>query len=330
MDVSPYPWQQPLFDHFADVLGDGRLPHAILLTGPEGLGKSQLVNALSARLLCRRAQGHAVACGACHDCRMLLAGHHPDVLRVHPADKGKMIRVDAVRDISAFVSQTAQQGGYRVIDLSPAERMNTAAANALLKSLEEPGARTVFLLSADIVSRVMPTIRSRCQQWKLPLPERQQGLEWLTRHGDMDAEEALFWWDVAGGVPLQARMLAEPEQRRLRQQLQDSFDALIRGGDPVAEAARLDKGALGLILHYGITWLEDLIRLGTSGDEAGVRNRDLMPLYRQAIKNGRVRDWFKLLDYAREQRRLVARGANPNPQLVYEAWLIRWAALLRS
>ena len=104
----------------------------------------------------------------------------------------------------------------------------------------------------------------------------------------------------------------------------------MRGAEPVSEAARLDRQAIDAILWYGIAWLEDLIRLGLSGEAAVLHNPDLEPLYRQAVKNGRVQDWFRLLDYAREQRRLLAVGANPNPQLVLEAWLVRWAALLRS
>ncbi|MCA1772269.1 MAG: DNA polymerase III subunit delta', partial [Halomonas sp.] len=107
-------------------------------------------------------------------------------------------------------------------------------------------------------------------------------------------------------------------------------EQLVRGGEPVSEAARLDRQAIDTILWYGIAWLEDLIRLGLSGSTSSLRNPDLLPLYRQAVKNARVRDWFKLLDYAREQRRLLAVGANPNPQLVLEAWLVRWSALLRS
>ncbi len=104
----------------------------------------------------------------------------------------------------------------------------------------------------------------------------------------------------------------------------------MRGAEPVAEAARLDRQSIDAILWYGIAWLEDLIRLGLSGVSDELRNPDLLPLYRQAVKNARVRDWFRLLDYAREQRRLLAEGSNPNPQLVLEAWLVRWAALLRS
>src|SRR5699024_10166528 len=150
------------------------------------------------------------------------------------------------------------------IVLAPAEAMNLAAANALFKSLEEPGSRTQFLLLADVPSRLLATIRSRCQHWELQFPERTQRLAWLEpRQGCHD--EAELWFHVAGWRPLLAVELEAPEARALRQQLHETFDALVRGAEPVAEAARLDRHALESILWYGIAWLEDLIRLGLSG-----------------------------------------------------------------
>lgn len=325
--AQPLPWQSERWGQFLSQYQSGRLPHALLLSGPRGVGKQQFAEALIARLLCVT-PGEA-ACGHCHGCHMLAAGYHPDLLRVSPEEGKRQIRIDPIREVNAFVAQTAQQGGHRVIVLSPAEAMNVAASNALLKSLEEPGQRTQFLLLSDVPSRLLATIRSRCQHWSLPVPEPEQSQAWLAEQLG-GTEEATFWWQVSGGLPLLAFELAAPAARALRQQLHETFDALVRGAEPVAEAARLDRQSTESILWYGIAWLEDLIRLGLSGDAARVRNPDLLPLYRQAVKNARVRDWFRLLDYAREQRRLMVAGGNPNPQLVLEAWLVRWSALLRS
>ncbi|WP_445618876.1 DNA polymerase III subunit delta' [Kushneria sp. Sum13] len=327
MELTPWPWQTSIWQRLTALADESRLPHALMLTGPSGLGKERLAQALIARQLCHSPGD--TACGQCHACQMLMSGYHPDLLEILPADRGKQIRIDAIRDINAFASQTAQQGGYRIIHLAPAEAMTVAASNALLKSLEEPGNDTLFILQSDIPSRTLPTIRSRCQQWAHPQPGRDVSMAWLA-HELEDQEQAAFWWQVAGGRPLLARDLAAPEARQLRQELRELFESLVRGGDPVAEAARLDKQALPDILWHGVLWLEDLIRLGVSGDMDSVRNRDLLPLYRQALKNARVRDWFRLLDYAHEQRRLLAGGGNPNAQLVIESWLIRWSALLRS
>ncbi|MGS2743200.1 DNA polymerase III subunit delta' [Halomonas sp. LS-001] len=325
--TSILPWHQHVWAQLMRMQQGQRFPHALLLHGPHGVGKQRLAEALVAHMLC--AQPAERPCGHCHSCKMLASGYHPDLLRISPEEGKRQIRIDPIREVNRFVSQTAQQSGYRVIVISPAEAMNIAASNALLKSLEEPGDKTLFILLSDVPSRLLPTIRSRCQQWSLPTVGFADCRGWLIEqlHNEEDAH---FWWQVSGGLPLLAVELAAPEQRALRHQLHDSFEQLMRGAEPVSEAARLDRQALDAILWYGIAWLEDLIRFGLSGNESGLHNADLIPLYRQALKNGRVQDWFRLLDYAREQRRLLAVGANPNPQLVLEAWLVRWAALLRS
>ncbi|WP_404470813.1 DNA polymerase III subunit delta' [Vreelandella venusta] len=320
------PWHHATWQQFVRLANDDRMPHALMISGAHGVGKQQLADALVAKTLCAKPTDQA--CGQCHSCTMLASGYHPDLLRISPEEGKRQIRIDPIRDVNRFVSQTAQQSGYRVIVITPAEAMNTAAANALLKSLEEPGEKTLFILLSDVPSRTLPTIRSRCQQWPLANVPFEACQAWLTEK--LGADEAYFWWRVAGGLPLLAVELATPDERALRHQIHDCFEQLVRGAEPVSEAARLDRQAIDAILWYGIAWLEDLIRLGLSGETTALHNPDLEPLYRQAVKNARVQDWFRLLDYAREQRRLLAVGANPNPQLVLEAWLVRWSALLRS
>lgn len=328
----PLPWQRDDWQRLRSLGEEGRLPHALLLAGAPGLGKGHFAELIAAWLLCERPgevpDGH-VACGHCHGCSMRMSGYHPDLLRIPAPESGRLVRIDTIRSINDFLTQTAQQGGYRVVRVDGVDSMTIGAANALLKSLEEPGQKTVFVLVSDMPSRIMPTILSRCQKFSFTPPTFDECQEWLGRHFS-DQDEAAFWWRVAAGMPLAAVAQGSAEARKLRQQLTETFDALVRGGDPVSEAARLDHQQLGRILDYGIGWLEDLVRLGLSGEGSTLKNTDMLPLYQQGVKNARVRDWFRLLDYAREQRRLIAQGNNPNPQLVLEAWLIRWAALLRS
>ena len=326
------PWHHTHWHDFRQALTQNRLPHALLLAGACGVGKQPLAAAMGAHLVCERRAALAddqISCGECHSCAMRKAGHHPDVLIIAPAEQGKLIRIDAVRAVNDFLAQTSQQGGYRVILLSGADAMTVGAANALLKMLEEPGERTLFTLTSDLPSRVLPTILSRCQRWTLAAPRFEVCAPWLAAQLE-DTDEARFWWRVANGAPLRAVRFGRGEWRQLRQKMIDLFDALVRGADPVAQAARLDKQPLVDVLDIGIAWIEDLIRFGLSGSDQGVRNTDVLPLYRQAVKNGRVQDWYRLLDYACDQRRLVTSGGNPNPMLVLESWLIRWAALLRS
>lgn len=137
-----YPWQQALWSQLG---GRAQHAHAYLLYGPAGIGKRALAEHWAAQLLCQRPAA-AGACGECKACQLLAAGTHPDYFVLEPEEAEKPIRVDQVRDLVGFVVQTAQLGGRKVVLLEPAEAMNVNAANALLKSLEEPSGDTVLLL----------------------------------------------------------------------------------------------------------------------------------------------------------------------------------------
>ena len=161
-----YPWQENLWQQLA---GRAQHAHAYLLHGPAGIGKRALAERLMARLLCLSPSG-LDACGNCKSCHLLAAGTHPDNFVLEPEEADKPIKVDQVRELVEFVVQTAQLGGRKVVLLEPAEAMNLNAANALLKSLEEPSGNTVLLLISHQPSRLLPTIKSRCVQQACPLP----------------------------------------------------------------------------------------------------------------------------------------------------------------
>ncbi|HBB79504.1 MAG TPA: DNA polymerase III subunit delta', partial [Pseudomonas sp.] len=168
-------WQAGLWQLLA---GRQQHAHAYLLHGPAGIGKRDFAERLMALLLCQRPSLEG-ACGACRGCQLLAAQTHPDHYILEPEEVDKAIRVDQVRDLVDFITQTAQLGGRKVVLLEPAEAMNINAANALLKSLEEPAGNTVLLLVSHQPSRLLPTLKSRCVQQACPLPERQQSLDWL-------------------------------------------------------------------------------------------------------------------------------------------------------
>jgi DNA polymerase-3 subunit delta' len=201
----------------------GGFPHALLLAGPSGIGKRELAEAIAARLLCERAEGAALACGECDSCRWFAAGNHPDFRRVIPeadveeaeaeeapakAEKKKstQILVGQVRALADFVYVGAHRARGRVIVVQPAEAMNPAAANSLLKILEEPPATVYFILVSDAYRRLLPTIRSRCRMALLSRPEPQAARAWLGK-SNADAARLL---EVTGGMPLRA--LAAGEQ----------------------------------------------------------------------------------------------------------------------
>ena len=203
------PWLQPLWDS----MDFNQIPHAILLHGQSGIGKFEFAVTLAKFLLCEGPRAGSGPCNQCEACHWFDSGNHPDFIGLVPethrkllphadyeADeiprKGKAVRDDSdgeasekkekknisieeIRSAIDNLSIGSHRGGNRVIFIYPLEMLRPDAANTLLKSLEEPPANTIFILLADRVDRVLPTIRSRCRLLTAPRPERVQGLSWL-------------------------------------------------------------------------------------------------------------------------------------------------------
>ena len=248
-----------------------RLPHAILVRGPEGIGKLAFATALAQALLCERPGSLGEACGKCPACAWLAQGSHPDFRLVAPArpaetaeeGEGKerekkaslQIDVDQVRELEDFLHLTSHRGVARVVLIHPAEALNIHAANALLKNLEEPPPQTWFLLVAHRWNQILPTIRSRCQNLSLPLPEAGPALEWLRAQGLAKPELALA---QAGGAPLLATRFDE-DYWQARDRLLDligstRFDALgaaeaLKDVPPATVVGMLQRWSFDLVLQ---------------------------------------------------------------------------------
>lgn len=231
------------------------LPHALLLTGHQGIGKAAFAQAMAARLLCENPVAKSVACGACPSCRWLAAGNHPDFRRVIPeADEesesgsaeeegrgekkkaSRQIRIDQIRALEDFVFVGGHRQGARVVVLDPAEAMNGPAANSLLKILEEPPANVYFILISSQRRRLLPTILSRCRVLKLPKPAEAVARQWLA---DQGASDAMALLPLVGGAPL----LALEECERGRASALTGFVASLAdpGRDPLALAQRWES-----------------------------------------------------------------------------------------
>lgn len=211
--MSLQPWLQPVWDGLCARIEAQRFPHALLLTGPTGLGKRDLVLALVARMLCPTPRDDGFACGLCRGCRLLAAGTHPDRVAValEARDDGKLrteITIDQIRALGVRFASRPSFGGWQVVTVDPADRMNVAAANALLKTLEEPSANTALILVADDPARLPATIRSRCQRIELRPPDLATARAWLIAQGAAPplADEALL---LADGNPGAAKALLD-------------------------------------------------------------------------------------------------------------------------
>ncbi|WP_323017485.1 DNA polymerase III subunit delta' [Castellaniella sp.] len=220
------PWQQPLARSW--LADRERFAHAWLIHGLPGIGQQEFAAAGAASLLCESPQS-GLACGQCQACRWVQAGNHPDLRRIRPdavaaqegaaedsdeAGGGKKqpsrdIRIEQIRSLLPWFNTATHRGGWRVALLYPAESLNTIAANALLKVLEEPPAHTVFLLVAQAPDRLLPTLVSRCRRLPLPAPDTAQALAWLQAQ---DVDQAVTRLAAAGGAPLLALQQARAQQ----------------------------------------------------------------------------------------------------------------------
>ncbi|MEN8169691.1 MAG: DNA polymerase III subunit delta' [Pseudomonadota bacterium] len=261
-ELSPYPWQQGLWQGLMARVAQQRLPHAILLTGVAGIGKRHLASCLAHSLLCDNRLEDGTACGQCRSCLLLTAGTHPDYLLVQPEEEGKGIGIDKVRALGEFQSLKSQYSHGRVIQLHPADALNINAANALLKTLEEPSGDTTLILATDRPMSLLATIRSRCQQIVLQptvAPESDSWLRSRLQHTESYDNSLL---KMSGGAPLRALHWAENGELEWRQQRCDELQALERNEySAVALAKSWYEIGSDRILPWFYGMVLDLLRL---------------------------------------------------------------------
>lgn len=235
----------------------GRLGHALLIHEAPGAGGDWLAQWVARLVLCQSETG--APCGACPACHRVASAQHPDLLVLQPIEDSQQIRIEQVRDLSVELGLTAHQGAYKVAIISPADTLNRFAANALLKTLEEPPPRTLLMLVVTQPSRLPATILSRCQRVRIRAPARTEAVAWLEAAcGPGDWNTVL---DTVGEAPMLARA-ADPKAvvqvgTEVRRTLEE---ALAGGGDPVATAERWARAETPLRLRCIENWLTERIR----------------------------------------------------------------------
>ncbi|HZK04493.1 MAG TPA: DNA polymerase III subunit delta' [Actinomycetaceae bacterium] len=227
-------------DHVVETLSNAvedrrAMTHAWLITGPPGSGRSVAARAFAAALQCEQ---NPAGCGECKPCRTVLAGTHPDVVFV--ATDQVVIKMDEVRALVLTAARSASQGRWRIIVVEDADRMLERTSNVLLKSIEEPAVNTVWLLCAPSPDDVIVTIRSRCRQIGLRIPDPQAVADLLVRRDGVDPDLALKAARAAQSHVGIAKRLATNEKARERRRRLLMLPNRIRGvGDAVFEAAGL-------------------------------------------------------------------------------------------
>lgn len=324
MITSPYPWHTAFYDDLRRRLDGGRLPHALLLGGPAGTGKLRLATVFAHSLLCQ-SPSNGYPCGHCQGCTLASAGSHPDRFLLAPEEGSKSIKVGQVRDFVEFCARTPQYGGYRVALVAPADSMNRNAQNALLKTLEEPGEQTLLILVSDQPSRLLPTVRSRCQMISPGLPDASDSVPWLTELvGDEGLSRALL--AAAGQAPLRARDLEQSAWFAERDKLLRQCVNLVNGRQSASHVARaLLEHEAAEIVDVLTGWLAAAAR--QAGGGPACPDGRLADGIATLAKQCPLQRLLQVHGQCLEARRLLASGANPNPELLLEQILLSLAGV---
>lgn len=321
--TQPLPWHEPQWRRAEAMRAGARMPHALMLRGPKGLGKGEFASRLATVLLC---DAEDKPCGSCRGCRLMASGNHPDFLDVSPAEDKPTIGIDQIRALIDHVWLTTQYAGYKVVVVNPAELMTPQAANTLLKTLEEPPGAAVFILVAHESARLPATIRSRCQMLEFPPPPASRSLPWIeSRLGPGAPAETLL--SLADGAPLGALEIAESGGAEARSDLFRDLKALVaEGADPVAVAGGWRGIEVGDVGRWLTSLTMDLIRLKTDQNSPTLTHEDLRRAMQPVARQLDLIRLFALLDICLELRWLCARQISFNPQLLLEDVAIRFAA----
>ncbi|WP_298669240.1 DNA polymerase III subunit delta' [uncultured Haemophilus sp.] len=252
-----YPWLVPTYHKISQTFSEGLGHHALLIKADQGLGAEDLFEALTKHIMCQTPDN--APCDHCHACHLMTAHSHPD-FHVLASQEGKDIGVDQVRAINEVVSQHAQQNGNKLVYIREAERLTEAAANALLKTLEEPRPNTYFLLQAEPSSSLLATIYSRCQVWNVPLPTEAEALTWLSSQFQAETSELLTALAMNLGRPLLAldtlqQGLIEQRKNFLRQ-----FWLFYRRRSPLEILPFFEKERIVQQVDWILAFLSDAIK----------------------------------------------------------------------
>ena len=301
--LKPLPWQEDLWLRVTSLVLQDRLTHALLIAGPRGVGKRQFARALTAFILCEARSGFA--CGACRSCLQFEAGHHPNAVTLQrevdekTGKEKRDIGIEQIRDLGERLALSSHYGQAKVALIDPVDALNLNGSNALLKTIEEPPAKSHLILISERPQALPATLRSRCQRLRLAPPARHEALAWL---GDSrDAADAL---DQAHGAPLRAReVLASGQLERGRKWAGELHAIATQGRDPLVVAAAIGKEDAVAFMEWLLTWLAAQLKERVS---AGVGAEGIEALIQETLSaHARLR-------------------ANANQQLLIESLLILW------
>lgn len=322
-----YPWLSGPYRQLVGQYLTGRGHHALLMHAAAGMGDEALVYGLSRWLLCRHKDGEK-SCGTCHSCQLMIAGNHPDWHILQP-EKGKnSLGIDPVRQLIETLYNYSQQGGAKVVWIPQTEMLTEAAANALLKTLEEPPAGTYFLLGCREPSALLATIRSRCFYWHLPVPEETLAVHWINRQLSADPVAIKTALRLANGGPLSAIELLQPERWKQRMVLCQQLYIQCQQQDMLSLLPQLNHEDAAERLYWLATLLLDAVKWQQHAGQF-IINHDQQPLIAllaDAQSNASLQQSVTAWMHCRQQLISIV---GVNRELLLTEQLLEWEQMLQ-
>ena len=340
--TAPFPWQLAQWAQLTRAFTASQLAHAYLFSGSEGLGKSLFANSFAKFVLCLNPIALSavaglvesrVACNSCPNCLQGGAGNHPDILTIEPEEGSKNIKIDQIRWLSEFVIRSSHSGGAKVAIIQNAHLLNANAANALLKTLEEPNDGTHVFLVSDHPGRLVATIRSRCQKLAFQTPSSDIAAPWLQSITGAGNVESIL--EASDMRPLIALQLAEGDSLQDRAQFLQSICELKTGNKSIQQVlALIAKNGESEVLQHFSAFLSKLTKYSLTGS---VENEDdpslqgmyslLLPSKEKSLAQAVASSLALFYTEVEIARRQLASSTNPNPQLIMESILWQWSKL---
>lgn len=313
-----YPWQNEIWQRVQQARNSDHLHHALLFSGEEGCGNSEFVQALAKSLLCLSPTRGGYACKQCRSCQTFQAGSHPDFKQISLLEDKQAILIEQIRELNYFLGLSRSCSPRRLAVIAPAERMNINAANSLLKSLEEPAPDTHILLLTAHPAALLPTIRSRCQEMRLPLPAHDEALQWLQEHPLQHPEAVLL--DIARGRPLAAAELDKSDRLGQRTEWLRDILQILQGKGNIGEVSlHWEKVDKSLLLDWQLDFLYRI------GKQRIVQSETLLEdELRTLAKLLKEKDIFSIYEKLLELKKLAAHPLNS--RLYVESMLMLWRA----
>lgn len=303
-------WHQAPWTQVQSMHAQGRIPHAILISGRAGLGKRVFANRLINSILCSHPIDDFQACGSCHSCQLRAAETHPDHTEISPETPGKQIKVDQIRELKEAQSLMPKVSAAKTVLITAADQMNVSAYNSLLKLLEEPRENTILVLLTQNRDQLPVTIKSRCQTVTIPMPAPEVALSWLKNYDSTFTDEQ---WQtllkLSHGAPLVAAKLGEAGLQQQQQLLRD-ITALMRAqANPITMAVEWQSFDLkSVLLQIQAMMQTKISKLLQSESEISV-----------AI----IQQYWHIVDCITHTIKLISSQNNPNKTLLIEDFMVK-------